>query len=283
MKLLNTNKKLFLIAYVISILTVFILIISSLSTDKKVIVSSEPTPSPKDNPAVELPIQMPPPLKADPITFPGLVYSVYYDIDTSLEFINLLTENIDVLSTEIASKNYTVEATEKMIKEEARLIEIRAAVSSDVEHYTTWETEHYYAAKVWEYFMQRGYGEVITSAIIGNMMIEAGGHSLNLQPNVYDPTGRYYGLCQWSLYYNPDLADLSFEGQLKHLEESMPYEFKLFGWCYKKGFTYDKFLNMTDPAEAALAFAVVYERCASWGYPPRATAAKVAYNYFKLD
>ena len=39
---------------------------------------------------------------------------------------------------------------------------------------------------------------------------------------------------------------------------------------------------MTDPAEAALAFAQLYERCRSGSYELRQEAAIEAYEYFNL-
>ena len=40
---------------------------------------------------------------------------------------------------------------------------------------------------------------------------------------------------------------------------------------------------MTDPAEAALAFAKVYERCATWSFKLRLEPAKSAYEYYSLE
>ena len=58
------------------------------------------------------------------------------------------------------------------------------------------------------------------------------------------------------------------------------YEINTFGFCYKTGFNYNDFINMTDPQEAAVAFAMTYERCATWSYNKRFVAAGVAYEYF---
>ena len=83
--------------------------------------------------------------------------------------------------------------------------------------------------------------------------------------------------------YYPEVAEMSFEDQLNYLIESMPQEFKIFGRLYKEGFTYTDFLALTDPAEAAQAFAVVYERCNSASYNKRQVAATKAYEYFNLN
>ncbi len=146
-----------------------------------------------------------------------------------------------------------------------------------------WEEEHYYATKVWEYFRQRGFSQEITCAIIGNMMIETSGGSLDLNPTIYSPSGNYYGLCQWSKKYCPDAQGLSFEQQLDYLLETMQWEFNTFGWLYEEDFDYEDFLNMTDPAEAALAFAKSYERCGPASYELRQQAAVEAYDYFSLE
>ena len=143
-----------------------------------------------------------------------------------------------------------------------------------------WEEEYYYAAKVWEYLRQKGFSQEVTCAIIGNMMIETSGGSLALNPTIYSPSGNYYGLCQWSKKYYPEAHGLSFEQQLEFLLNNIEWEINTFGKCYKEGFKYEDFLTITDPAEAALAFAKSYERCGPASYEMRQEAAEKAYEYF---
>jgi hypothetical protein len=223
------------------------------------------------------------PLIDIPILYSDVGYSIYYDIDSSNEFLDKVQSAINELEFSISTEEYTLEAIEVMTIELARLQTVADRVESDIAHYITRENEYYHATKVWEYFMQRGYGEVVTSAILGNMMIETSGGTLNINPNIYSPGGSYYGLCQWSVYYYPGVAGLPFEHQLDYLIGDMPYQFNTFGGCYKYGFDYEDFLAMTDPAEAAYAFAKVYERCAAWSCDLRRSPAVLAYNYFKLD
>ncbi len=154
--------------------------------------------------------------------------------------------------------------------------------TSELNHYKVWEEEYFYAANVFKYFRQRGFTKEVTSAIIGNMMIETSGGSLSLKPTIYSPSGNYYGLCQWSKKYYPEAHGLSFEQQLDYLLKTMPLEFNTFGWLYKEGFDFEDFIKMTDIEEAALAFAKVYERCGPASYNLRKQAAKKAYNYFNL-
>jgi hypothetical protein len=211
-----------------------------------------------------------------------LEYAIYYDPEPTEELLSKVRAAIATLEG-VDKTTYDCEATIKISNELARLKELENKVASDLNHYLTWEKEYYYAAKVWEYLMQRGYGEVVTSAIIGNMMIETSGGSLKLEPTIYSPSGNFYGLCQWSQKYYPETKDLPFEHQLDYLVGSMPWEFNTFGWIYKDNFKYDDFLKVADVEEAALAFAMSYERCGSVSYQMRQQAAIKAYNYFNLN
>ena len=138
-----------------------------------------------------------------------------------------------------------------------------------------------YAARTYEYLTLRNFSKASACGIIGNMMIETSGGTLDLRPYVYSPSGNFYGLCQWSTTYYSGAKDLPFEHQLDYLLGTMPWEFKTFGWLYKEGFDFEGFIQMKDPTEAALAFATVYERCGPVSYKLRQEAALKAYKYFK--
>lgn len=206
----------------------------------------------------------------------------------------LILSDIDIVNAEAGkaqevayTANYDHEITEAYLSQirirQAELEELEARVASDLAHYKAWEEEHFYATKVFQYFMQMGFTEEATSAIIGNMMIETSGGDLALKPNIYSKSGNYYGLCQWSLKYYPETKNISFEQQLDYLFNTMPWEFNTFGWLYEEGFDYEDFIRMTDAAEAALAFAKVYERCTPMSYKLRENAAVKAYKYFDLE
>lgn len=220
-------------------------------------------------------------LNAEPILFPDYTYQELFDIDLCTNYIDEVAVAVETLTAAMDSSNYTSEANLAMEMERTRLYTIISYVEADIRHYTTQEQEYYYAAKTWQFFRQRGYSAEVTSAIIGNMMIETSGGSLSLKPEIYSSGRGFYGLCQWSLYYKPFMADKTFEEQLVYLDSDMHTEFDTFGpKCYKSGFRYDDFLAMDDPAQAALAFAKTYERCGSGSYGARKQAARVAYDYF---
>ena len=222
------------------------------------------------------------PLRDTPILYSNLDYITYYDPEPTEELLIKLHAAIKRLER-INKSAFTYDAATEMFIELARLKEIELKVASDLCYYLTWEEEHYYAAKVWEYFRQHGFNNEVTCAIIGNMMIETSGGSLNLDPDIYSPSGNYYGLCQWSQKYYPETGDLSFECQLDYLLKSMSWEFNTFGKNYERGFSYDDFIVMTNVEEAALAFAKSYERCGPASYEMRQEAAVKAYEYFNLN
>ena len=135
------------------------------------------------------------------------------------------------------------------------------------------------ATTVWLYLKDLGYNDYVCAGILGNMMAECGGNTLNLKTTVISGDGNYYGICQWSRGYT-DVWGRDLEGQLKFLKGNIQYQFKTFGNLYKSGFTYKKFLALTSCHDAALAFAKVYERCGSGSYGVRQDNAMKAYNYY---
>jgi hypothetical protein len=116
------------------------------------------------------------------------------------------------------------------------------------------------ATKVWLYLTEEmGYSNHAAAGIIGNMMAECGGHTLELKWWVYNST-KHYGLCQWSPKYYPEMQGTTLEEQLAFMKESFPKVIQRYGYLYAKGFDYEQFISMDDCGEAAMAFCVIYER-----------------------
>lgn len=187
-----------------------------------------------------------------------------------------------VLKQECESGLYTKRAVLDMQEEIKRLTIVKNELQEDLDKYARWEAEYPWATEVWYFLRERGYSYNVAAGIIGNMMIETSGGSLALKPTVYNPTGKYYGLCQWSTYWHPEVNGKSFDEQLRYLDNTLQGEFKTFGYLYYDGFTYLDFLYINSPEEAAMAFAKVYERCGSGSYNLRKQAARDAYNYFMV-
>ena len=140
------------------------------------------------------------------------------------------------------------------------------------------EKEYPNATYVWKFLKQQGYNDYVCAGILGNMMAEVGGQTLNIKPFAINPSG-YYGICQWNKnHVNVWSKDLV--GQCDYLEQTIESEFNTYGSKYKKGFNYEAFCELKDEGKAALAFAKSYERCSSKSYKQREKNAKVAYEYF---
>ena len=148
---------------------------------------------------------------------------------------------------------------------------------------STWDAklkEYPEATIVWLYLKNLGYNNYVCAGIMGNLMAETGGHTFELTTDLYGCGGLYYGICQWSKTYYPQVHGTSLEFQCDFLRDTIKYEMDTFGRAYKKGFDYEDFLNIEDEKVAAIAFAKTYERCSSSTYSARKKNAVTAYKYF---
>lgn len=236
----------------------------------------------------------PPPETTPPVSLIDIPFLfsefVYQETDTPevLDiFIKEVEDAIIFLQNECSTADkYTAEAISVMLEEIDRLTAEQTLARQQIVLVTKWAEKAYeypYATKLWQYLKTLGYSDIACAGILGNVMAECGGLTLDLQPFVYDPTGNYYGMFQWSLRYFPETAGMSFEEQLEYYRQTSRPTFKTWGKQYADGFTLEDFNELSDPRETALAFAKIYERCASWTYEIRQNLAEVAYQYFVLD
>ena len=126
------------------------------------------------------------------------------------------------------------------------------------------------AAAVWEQLRGAGLSEVCSAAILGNMMAECGGQTLNLDPYIYSG---FYGLCMWSLIYCPEVDGQGVPGQVDYLLKTLESNITAGGGSA------EAFLAMTDVRAAAKYFSDFYERPAVWA-SVRADNAEAALEYF---
>ncbi len=116
---------------------------------------------------------------------------------------------------------------------------------------------------VWGIMKGYGWSDVIAAGILGNMMAECGGQTLNLNWKSYDKG--FYGLCQWSAKYYPAVQGKDVFGQMDFLLSTLNMNI---------------FANCSTPEQAALVFAQKYERCASFSYARRQVNARNAFAHF---
>lgn len=179
---------------------------------------------------------------------------------------------------------------------EEELIDVRGLISEYQEQVSAIEAEearieamwseksgeYPVATQVWRYMKEElGWNDYVCAGVMGNMMAEVGGQTLNLQPYLYGHSGaNYYGLCQWSSRYYPSIQGADVDAQLDFLASTVKKELDTYGYLFRSGLDYEAFCNLTDAEDAAMAFAKAYERCGSGSYGVRQRNAINAYNYF---
>ena len=177
------------------------------------------------------------------------------------------------------SENHTVIILAKQEYEEANTKKEQCLIIyNDLKEY--WqikEKEYPTAAYIWSYLKELGYNNYVAAGILGNIMTEVGGNTLDIRACAYG--SGFYGMCQWSKSYS-DVWGTSLEEQCDFLRDTIEYELNTYGYAYKKGFNYASFLELEDCEKTAKAFAKAYERCASSSYKIRQENAITAYNYF---
>lgn len=161
------------------------------------------------------------------------------------------------------------EAAQKAAEEKAR--------RAEEAKWATKATEYPAATQIWRYMKAQGWNDYVCAGIMGNLMAEVGGQTLDIRYTL--SSSGYYGMCQWSRGYS-QVWGAGLETQCDFLRDTIKYEFDTYGFKYQKGFNFNSFLNMTDAQQAALAFAKSYERCSSKSYNIRQKNAVKAYNYF---
>ena len=169
--------------------------------------------------------------------------------------------------------------SETAIKIYSQAKEVKAAQIEEAK-WNTRKLEYPVATEIWLYMKNLGWTDEVCAGIMGNLMAEVGGGTLAIQYWLYDPTGQYYGICQWYYEYCPAVQGTDLFTQLEYLKSTIKYNIDLFGYIYADNFNYEKFLALTNEKEIALAFAKTYERCSQEHYEIRAINATLAYEYF---
>jgi hypothetical protein len=175
----------------------------------------------------------------------------------------------EIFNLESSLKAYRKEYNE-IIEEEKKEAELKSIQKK--------KDEYPVATTIWYYLKGQGYNNYVAAGILGNIMAEVGGQSLDIQPSLSNNS--YYGMCQWSKKYYPQANGLSLGGQCEFLTSTIEYEFNTYGYKYQSGFNYSQFLTLDNERAASLAFAKCYERCGSGSYSVRQNNATKALEYF---
>lgn len=152
----------------------------------------------------------------------------------------------------------------------------KKSLTSKLAAKTTYPDKDYVqATAVWNHLKSLGLNDYVCAGILGNIMAEVGGQTLDISRWEYYATTstKYYGICQWAGGRKTRLLN-DFGKTLEAQYTFLGVE--LFEVIPKNNSFYD----MQDEKEAALYFAKYYERCGSSSYSVRQKNATKALNYF---
>lgn len=166
----------------------------------------------------------------------------------------------------------TVEVIEAETPVEESLVEEETQPTEEPLVTTETSSEYPAAQYVWDYFHSLGYNDYVVAGLLGNMMCECAYQCLDLQPTIYGDG--YYGICQWSSGYG-EVWGTSLEYQCEFLARTLQYEMDTYGCGY------DYFCALQNEQDAAIEFAIGYERCGSGSHWTRAACATEALDYFR--
>lgn len=134
--------------------------------------------------------------------------------------------------------------------------------------------------QVWKALKAQGFSDCAAAGILGNMMREVGGDTLNLDWD--NNTGCGFGLCQWTS--GRRTAILKKYGAPTILEQVRFLTDELKGTNgIRRQVSESQYLqikNAQTPEAAALAFAKYFERCSSKGYYKRERNARKVYDSY---
>ena len=221
-----------------------------------------------------------------------------YSIEKTVPHEYIETDDLEILTTKISYYQNKKEIAHQMAEmaralgyEDNHLIiqlakreweeahELYTKYTNDYNFWLERKTDYPVATEIWLYLKNLGYNNYVIAGILGNIMAEVGGNTLDIQYWLYG--GKvHYGMCQWNITYYSSIVGGNLQEQCDFLRDTIEYEINTFGRAYQKDFSYEKFLALQDAQEVALAFAKSYERCSSAYYSVRKTNALKAYEYF---
>lgn len=183
---------------------------------------------------------------------------------------NLLETQISEYEQNISDKDTQIQQLQKDVQE----LEDTAAKLASAQKGTFKADGNYdQAREVWNALRDLGLNEYICAGIIGNIMAEVGGQTLDISRWPIYSQGTYYGICQWAGNRKNRLLNdfgTTLNDQIRFLSV------ELFEVIPKD----NSFYSMQDEQEAALYFAKKYERCNSKYYTVRQKNATKALEYF---
>ena len=196
------------------------------------------------------------------------------------ELDSLRTKN-EELETKVSEQEETLANNEKVLLDkdakiqelEKEIEQLKGQLSNTVNTSFIADGNYDQATQVWNGLKALGLNDYVCAGIMGNIMAEVGGQTLDISRWSQTANKSYYGICQWSGSRKQRLLNdfgTTLNDQIRFLSVEL-FE------VIPKG---NSFYNMQDEKEAALYFAKYYERCGSGSYGVRQSNATKALQYF---
>ena len=199
-----------------------------------------------------------------------LTYQIAQSADVTAE-LNVKVQNQEQQLNAYKSKIEGLESELESLKEENNNLIKELANKS-----TYPDKEYRQSTYVWRYLKSLGLNDYVCAGILGNIMAEVGGHTLDISKYSMVEHNNYFGMCQWAGVRKDRLLKdygTTIEAQCEFLGV------ELFEVIPKNS----SFYSMQNEKEAALYFAKYYERCGSGSYNVRQENATKALKYFTSD
>ncbi len=180
-------------------------------------------------------------------------------------------EQLDSCKTEIEALKAEVATLKKQIE---ALNAENVELLKEVANLTTYPDKEYrQSTYVWTYLKSLGLNDYVCAGILGNIMAEVGGQTLDISKYSMKASENYFGMCQW--------AGGRKERLLRDFGTTIDAQCQFLGVELFEVIPKDNsFYSMQDEQEAALYFAKKYERCGSGSYSVRQKNATKALKYF---
>ena len=195
--------------------------------------------------------------------------------------------DFEILPTEIIAEEVVVGKWGATMEREENLESVGYDAEEIEEYIETTpieiDAEYPEATYIWNVLRSWGWSPETCAGIIGNMMAEVGGGTLDLS-NWDANGGSGYGLIQW-LNARRRLIKSRY-GEYPTIDEQLEYmRDEMMGtnntpWQFSNTAQYNKVMYGETPEECAYAFACYFERCGESHRWIRRSYARTAYEYF---
>lgn len=158
--------------------------------------------------------------------------------------------------------------------EELESVRTGLEVELDEKHEQLASIEYPDATQVWMSLQSEGLSDVVCAGIMGNIMAEVGGQTLDISYwKKQSPSDSYYGICQW----NRAGIERMLQGYGSNLRAQINF---LIDELYRVFPNDHVFYTLEDEKEVALYFAKYFEKCGTGSYNVRQKNATKALEYF---